>query len=61
MVGDSDGVVVVARKDVPGVLEMAKKREEKEKRISTELRQGKTTLELYGFSKILEREGLRED
>ncbi len=60
IVGDSDGVVVVARKDVTGVLEKAKQREEKEKRISSELRQGKTTLELYGFSKILEREGLKE-
>jgi 4-hydroxy-4-methyl-2-oxoglutarate aldolase len=61
IVGDSDGVVVVAREDVPEVLEMARKREEKEKRISAELRQGKSTLELYGFSKILEQEGMREE
>lgn len=60
IVGDSDGVVVVAREDVPGVLEMARQRDEKEKRISAELRQGKSTLELYGFLKILEREGMRE-
>ena len=60
IVGDSDGVVVVAREDVPGVLEMARQREEKEKRISAELRQGKSTLEMYGFSEILEREGMRE-
>jgi len=52
IVGDSDGVVVVARRDVPDILEEAKKREEKEKGIIPELRQGKTTLDLYGFSKI---------
>ena len=60
IVGDSDGVVVVARRDVQHVLEIARRREEKEKRISSELRQGKTTLELYGFSKILEGVGLKE-
>ena len=60
IVGDSDGVVLVARKDVPEVLEKAREREEKEKQISSELRQGKTTLNLYGFTKLLEREGLKE-
>jgi 4-hydroxy-4-methyl-2-oxoglutarate aldolase len=60
IVGDADGVVVVAREDVPGVLEMARQREEKEKRIRAELRQGKSTLELYGFSELLEREGIEE-
>ena len=60
VVGDSDGVVVVALRDVPDVLEKAKKREDKEKEIGSQLRQGKTTLELYGFSKLLEREGLKE-
>ena len=60
IVGDSDGVVVVARRDVPGVLEEAIKREEKENKINDELRQGKTTLELYGFSELLVREGLVE-
>jgi len=61
IVGDADGVVVVARDDVSEVLEKAKEREEKEKRISSQLRHGKTTLELYGFSEILEREGLKEE
>jgi len=60
IVGDSDGVVVVARKDVSEVIEKARNREEKEKEIGSQLRQGKTTLELYGFSKLLEREGLKE-
>jgi 4-hydroxy-4-methyl-2-oxoglutarate aldolase len=57
---DSDGVVVVSRKEVPGVLEKARQREEKEKTITSEIRQGKTTLELYGFAELLEREGLKE-
>lgn len=60
IIGDSDGVTVVARTDVPEVLELARKREEKEKKITLELEQGKTTLELYGFSEILKREGLKE-
>jgi len=60
IVGDSDGVVIVARKDVSAVIEKAREREEKEEKILSQLRQGKTTLELYGFSKLLEREGLKE-
>ena len=60
IVGDSDGVVMVARENVAEVLEKALQREEKEKHISAELRQGKTTLELYRFSELLEREGLEE-
>lgn len=60
IVGDSDGVVVVERENVANVLEKALQREEKEKQISTELKQGKTTLELYRFSELLEREGLEE-
>ena len=60
IVGDSDGVVVVAGRDVQHVFENARTREEKEKGIRSELNQGKTTLDLYGFSEILEREGLKE-
>ena len=60
IVGDSDGVVVVARKDAADVQNIAQQREHKEKHIISELRQGKTTLELYNFSELLEREGLKE-
>ena len=60
IVGDSDGVVVVAREDAADVLKKAEQREEKERKVISELRQGKTTLELYGFSELLEREGLQE-
>jgi 4-hydroxy-4-methyl-2-oxoglutarate aldolase len=58
--GDADGVVVIARKDVPDVLQKAREREQKEAKIIEELKKGQTTLELYGFSKLLEREGLME-
>jgi 4-hydroxy-4-methyl-2-oxoglutarate aldolase len=60
IVGDSDGAIVIGREDVAGVLEKARQREETETGIIVELRKGKTTLELYGFSEILKREGLRE-
>ena len=61
IVGNCDGVVVVAFEDVPAVLEAAQKREEKENRIISEIRQGRTTLELYGFSELLERAGVKEE
>ncbi len=61
IVGDADGVVVIARDDVSEVLEKAQEREAKEKRICAHIKQGKTTLELYGFSDVLEREGLKEE
>jgi 4-hydroxy-4-methyl-2-oxoglutarate aldolase len=61
IVGDADGVTVVAREDVPWVIEKARQREEKETRVSQLLKEGKTTLELYGLSEILERIGLKEE
>lgn len=59
--GDADGVTVVARQDVAWVIEKARQRDEKEEGIARQLKQGKTTLELFGFSQILEREGLKEE
>ncbi len=52
--------MAVAREDVAQVLKRAQQREEKEELVGTQLRQGKTTLELYNFSELLEREGLEE-
>ena len=60
IVGDADGVVIVAKEDVAEVLAKAKQREKKEETISAELEQGKTTLALYGFSEQLEKLGLKE-
>ncbi len=61
IVGDADGVTVVAREDVAWVAEKTRQREEKEERISRQLKEGKATLELFGFEEILVREGLKEE
>ncbi len=60
IVADSDGVVVIARQDVSGLLEKALQREEKERRGVEEIRKGRTTLEIYGFSERLKQLGLTE-
>ncbi|MBP1720419.1 MAG: Demethylmenaquinone methyltransferase [Deltaproteobacteria bacterium] len=60
VLGDADGVVVVAAQDLPAVLEKCRQRKEKEEKIRQELKQGKSTLEIYGFDKILQAKGLKE-
>jgi 4-hydroxy-4-methyl-2-oxoglutarate aldolase len=60
VLGDADGVVVVAAGDLPSVLENCRRRKEKEEKIREELKKGRSTLELYGFDKILEAKGLQE-
>jgi 4-hydroxy-4-methyl-2-oxoglutarate aldolase len=60
VLGDADGVVAVAAGDLPAVLEKCRQRKGKEEKIRTELKKGKTTLELYGFDKILEAKGFRD-
>ena len=61
ILGDADGVVVVPQKDLAEVLEKSKLRKEKEEKIKKELQIGKSTLELYGFDKILQAKGMKED
>ena len=61
VLGDADGVVVVSQKDLAEVLKKCKLRKEKEERIKKELQMGKSTLELYGFDKILQAKGLKEE
>jgi 4-hydroxy-4-methyl-2-oxoglutarate aldolase len=60
ILGDADGVVVVARDDLAKVLSACTARTEKEIKIKEELKKGKSTLELYGFDKSLEAKGLKE-
>ncbi len=55
IVGDRDGVVVVAQDKAGDVLERALAIFEKEIKIVEMLRQGKTTLEIYGFDRLLEK------
>ena len=52
--GDDDGLVVVSQDNVAEALKIAIKHEKKEKRIIKDLKKGKTTLELFGFNKVLE-------
>lgn len=59
VVGDDDGVVILPVDDVPATVDAARQREEREKKIIQMLEQGKTTLELYGFDKVLKEKGVR--
>ncbi len=52
--GDGDGVVVVPRVEEDIVLEKALAKYEKEQKIMRMLKDGKTTLEIYGFDKLIE-------
>jgi len=61
VLGDGDGVVIVAHQELAEVLKKCKFRKEKEEKIKEELKRGKSTLELYGFDKILQIKGLKED
>lgn len=47
--GNSDGVIVIKRKDIKEVLANAERITEKEKTIITQLKEGRTTLEIYNF------------
>jgi 4-hydroxy-4-methyl-2-oxoglutarate aldolase len=49
LVGDADGVVVVARHALEDVIAAGEARERKEQRLFDELRNGHTTLELLGL------------
>ena len=55
ILGDDDGLVVVSQDKVAEVLKKAIKHEKKEECIIEDLKRGKTTLELLGFDKVLEK------
>lgn len=52
--GDADGVVVIKKEDASAVYERAAQLAKKEENIRKMLQAGKTTLEIYGFDKLLE-------
>lgn len=54
-VGDCDGVVIVPREHEDKVFNDALAKFEKEKHIIEALKAGKTTLEIYGFDKLIEK------
>lgn len=49
MIGDADGVVVVPRAEGPAILEKSVQRVDRENVIMQQLRDGKSTLEIYGL------------
>jgi 4-hydroxy-4-methyl-2-oxoglutarate aldolase len=49
VVGDADGVVVVPRAEGPAILEKSVQRVDRENVIMQQLRDGKSTLEIYGL------------
>jgi len=55
VVADEDGVVVVPRQDAREVLKKAEEREKREEEIKKLVLQGKTTMEIYGFDKLLSK------
>jgi 4-hydroxy-4-methyl-2-oxoglutarate aldolase len=57
IVGDVDGVVVVAKDAISEVFAKAKAIAQREVKVIEMLRQGKTTLEIYGLDKIIEAKG----
>jgi 4-hydroxy-4-methyl-2-oxoglutarate aldolase len=50
VVGDDDGVVLLPRAEVPAILAKARARQDRETEIIAQIREGRTTLELFGFA-----------
>ena len=61
ILGDRDGLVVVAGEEAEAVLAASLAREEKEEVIKERLRRGESTLDVYGFGDILKARGLTEE
>ena len=49
VVGDRDGVVIIPQEKIEETIEKAIAREAKEERVREQLRQGKTSLQIYGW------------
>ena len=58
VVGDTDGIVIIAKERWTETLRVSMEREQKEVAIRTALREGKTTIELLALGAALERHGL---
>ncbi len=55
IIGDCDGVVVVPLEEEDTVFEKAEAKFKKEEKIVEELKAGKSTLEIYGFDRLIEK------
>jgi 4-hydroxy-4-methyl-2-oxoglutarate aldolase len=49
VVGDRDGVMIVPQNRIEEAIEKATAREEKEERVRAELRQGRVSIDIYGW------------
>jgi 4-hydroxy-4-methyl-2-oxoglutarate aldolase len=58
VIGDRDGLVVVAAEDVTEVIRLSEERQKKEDMVRQELENGKSTVELLGLSETLQKFGL---
>src|SRR3546814_14097662 len=59
VIGDDDGLVILARERAANVAALSQKREEKEARTREQLIAGKLGLDIYGMRDKLEVAGLR--
>ena len=59
--GDRDGVVVVSRDEAEDVFHKSLAREDKERKIMERLRKGEKTVDIFGFTELLEKRGLTEE
>lgn len=60
VVGDDDGVVVVPRNIAEDAADKAEAREKREEEVKKLIQQGKSTMEIYGFDKVLRQKGVKE-
>ena len=60
IVGDADGIVIIAKERWEATLENARAREAKETKVRAQFKDGKTTIELLGLEDALKRHGMDE-
>lgn len=61
IIGDRDGLVVVAKAHAEDILKKSIEREEKEEKFMKKIMSGESTLDIYGFGEILKKGGLTEE
>ena len=55
VVGDDDGVVVIPQQEMRTAVARSKERAKKEEEVRKLIQQGKSTLEIYGFDKVIKQ------
>lgn len=61
ILGDADGLVVVAHDEVDEVLKLSQQRTKKEAKVMEKLRNGESLFDLYGYQEVLDRLGCIEE